>query len=126
MRTIIGRTGLTRSGIFGSAFGRPEMASNSTNRPHEAQPRDARLHSRRTAHRDGLQHRHRPAALLFSTIELQKLTARQRKLRVESIRPARRLLDCLSRDMRRSIGGGDDDHGEWQRRRRPARGARRP
>lgn len=25
LRTIIGRTGLTRSGIFGSAFGRPEM-----------------------------------------------------------------------------------------------------
>ncbi|MEP6668689.1 MAG: hypothetical protein ABJF10_06025 [Chthoniobacter sp.] len=30
LRTIIGRTGLTRSGIFGSAFGRPEIVSNST------------------------------------------------------------------------------------------------
>jgi Tfp pilus assembly protein PilV len=29
LRTIIGRTGLTRSGIFGSAFGRPEIATNS-------------------------------------------------------------------------------------------------
>jgi len=30
LRTIIGRTGLTRSGIFGSAFGRPEMTNNNT------------------------------------------------------------------------------------------------
>ncbi|MDR3406084.1 MAG: hypothetical protein P4L99_26595 [Chthoniobacter sp.] len=30
LRTIIGRTGLTRSGIFGSAFGRPEIATNLT------------------------------------------------------------------------------------------------
>jgi Tfp pilus assembly protein PilV len=28
LRTIIGRAGLTRSGIFGSAFGRPAMTSN--------------------------------------------------------------------------------------------------
>ncbi|HSI11860.1 MAG TPA: hypothetical protein VK961_07440 [Chthoniobacter sp.] len=30
LRTIIGRTGLTRSGIFGSAFGRPEMSHPAT------------------------------------------------------------------------------------------------
>jgi len=32
LRTIIGRTGLTRCGIFGSAFGRPELA-NAGNSP---------------------------------------------------------------------------------------------
>lgn len=31
LRTIIGRSGLTRSGIFGSAFGRPAMGNNSNN-----------------------------------------------------------------------------------------------
>jgi Tfp pilus assembly protein PilV len=30
LRTIIGRTGLTRSGIFGSAFGRPAMTASAT------------------------------------------------------------------------------------------------
>ena len=31
LKTIIGRAGLTRSGIFGSAFGRPAMGSNTGN-----------------------------------------------------------------------------------------------
>jgi hypothetical protein len=30
LKTIVGRTGLTRSGIFGSAFGRPETANSGT------------------------------------------------------------------------------------------------
>ncbi len=102
LRTIIGRSGLTRSGIFGSAFGRPSPAISRRGRPMKrSRPRHAFTLAEMLIAMVGTSIV--IGALLFSSLELQR-SLHASETYASSQSDQRRLLDCIARDMRRSIG----------------------
>ena len=110
IKTIICRDGLTRSGIFGSAFGRPAtvasssptqtVASNSPQWKHGSWQRAFTLGEMMISMAGSTVV---VGALLLSSMQLQR-SLHASEMYATNQAAQRRLLDSLSRDLRRSVG----------------------